>query len=260
MIYFPETFYTPERLDGYALQERFEEGKLVTFTVLYWDSEKKALVVNFEDGIIGYLPENELCIEKLKFSPNLSLSIQASSLIGHTACALITAIEDNTVFLSRKRLQQEALKTLSVGTVYNVHIKSTTAIGLFVDIGVGIIGFIHNSQISKTQFNDISDLNLYRGKIIRAKLTEIGDYIKLSFRQAFTFPLLIRGDTVYATVRNRLYDGSGYFVEITPNDTAIVDVDKNLEYGSRILVQIKSTETFSEEEDAFSQHHVSYVC
>lgn len=264
MIYFPETFYTSERLNGQDLQERFKEGRLIAFTVSHWDSEKKALVVKFEDGITGYLPEEEVCMENPKFNSYLSLSIQANSLIGHTACALITNIQGDTVLLSRKKLQQEALTALKVGSIYNVQIKSITAIGLFVDIGVGIVGFIHNSQISKTKFNDISDLetdlNLYRGKVIRAKLTSADEYIKLSFRQAFNFPVLLKGDTVFATVRNRLYDDSGYFVEITPNDTAIVDTDRYLAYGSRILVQIKSTENFCEEEDYFNQHHVTYVC
>lgn len=264
MIYSPESFYKNEYLNMNQLQARFEKKELVSFSVSHWDCNKKCLVTKFNDGIVGYLPEDQLGIDKLKFIGNFDCSIQANSIIKKNACALITKIEGNKVFLSRKELQEEVLKSLAIGQTYVTQIKSVTKFGIFVDIAVGIIGFIHNSEITKTIFNYVDDLekdyNLFRGKLIPAKILSLENEIKMSFRQTFNFPLISRGDSTIATVRNKLIDGTGYFVEISLNDTAIVDTDLNLNYGEKIFVQVKSTDCFFDGQDLFNKHHVKFIC
>ncbi len=263
MNYMPENFYPNEVLNEKQLEDRFINNKLVSFEVSHWDNEKRALVVNFANGIVGIIPENEICIEKPKFIGNFNYSVQANALIGKTACALITKIDKNEVTLSRKKLQELAFETLKVDTVYNVCIKNISPIGLFVDVAVGICGFIHNSEISKTQFNSIEDFKrdfgLHKDHVIPAKLICTKGNIKLSFRQLFRFPILVKGDCVYATVRNPLNDGTGYFVDISPNDTAIVDIDTRLYYGSKILVEIKSSEIVFDGGNYFTKHHVKFI-
>lgn len=266
MIYMPESFYEREVLNKKLLIKRYNEKQLVSFLVYRWDSEKRALVTYFEDGIVGYIPEDEVCAERLKYNLNyFDYSIQANSIIGKTACALITEINGNEVILSRKKLQEVATQTLRMYHTYNVLIKSVQAMGVFVDVGVGISGFIHKTEISKTPFSSTEDFRkdfgLYRGHVIPAKLICLEESIKLSFRREFRFPFLSRGDFVYGTVRNPIPDATGYFVELSPNDTAIVDAgeDLTLYYGSRILVEIKSSETIYEANDYYTKHHVKYI-
>lgn len=266
MIYMPENFYKHEMLDKKLLTKRYNENELVSFLVSGWDSEKRALVVYFKDGITGYIPEDEVCIETLKYNfTYFDYPLQANSIIGKIACALITDINGDEVILSRKKLQEIALQALSIGEIYEVYIKSVKSIGLFVDVGVGISGFIHKTEISKTQFNSIDDFKkdfgLYRGRAIPAKLICLEENVKLSFRRLFNFPVISRGDFVYGTVRNPLPDATGYFVDLSPNDTAIVDADKNLKlcYGSKIIVQIRSSETVCEDSNYYTRHRVIYV-
>lgn len=263
MKYYPENFYKPEALNMEELTKRFNENELVSFTALSWDDEKRVIITEFEDGILGYIPENEICNENLKFADGFTCPVQAHSLLGQTACALITNINGNEVTLSRKSLQQEALKTLVIGNTYNVCIKSITDIGIFADVAVGISAFIHNSEITKTQFNSLIDVKqdyyLYRGKIIPAKLLYCQGNIKMSFRQTLNFPFVAKGDTLYGIVRNRLMNQTGYFVDISPNDTAIVDTDQLLTYGDRILVEIKSSECVYENDSCYNKHHVRLV-
>lgn len=263
MNYFPEVFYKPEQLNKEKLQERFENESLVSFYISHWDYTQKALVAKFADGIIGYLPEVELCIDKLKTFDPFPYSTQAGSLIGKTACALITDIKGSQVFLSRKKLQQKVFPTFRAGNSYDVYVKNMTGIGIFVDVAVGISGFIHNSELTMTHFNRFQDmarsLDIYCGKIIPAKVLSIDERIEMSYRRACLFPYLNVGDVTYATVRNKLHDSTGYFVEISPNDTAIVDSKFELNYGQKILVQIKSTETVFEKDGFYCQHHVRHI-
>lgn len=263
MKYYPEFFYKLEELNQEELTKRFNENELVTFTALGWDDEKRAIVTEFKNGILGYIPETEICYSPLKFAEGFNCPVQAHSIIGQQACALITNINGNEVTLSRKKLQQEALKSLIVGNTYSVCIKNITDIGIFADVAVGISAFIHNSEITKTPFNSLIDAKqdyyLYRGKIIPAKLLCCKENIKMSFRQVLNFPLIAKGDTVYGIVRNRLIDKTGYFVDISPNDTAIVDTDQLLTYGDRILVEIKSSEFVYENESCYNKHHVKLV-
>jgi len=169
------------------------------------------------------------------------------------------------VILSRKKLQKTAVQTLKINQTYNVFIKSIRPIGVFVDVGVGISGFIYKTEISKTQFNFVEDFKkdfgLDRGLVIPAKLICLEENIKMSFRQLFSFPIISRGDFVYGTVRNQLPDESGYFVDLSPNDTAIVDVGNNLKlyYGSRILVEVRASEIICENGDFYTRHRVRYV-
>lgn len=265
MKYMPESFYKNEMLNREQLAERFKENRMVSFIVSHWDNQRRALVAGFADGIIGYIPEDEISIEEPKYIKNFEYSAQANSMIGKVTCAIITDMTDGEVILSRKKLQKTVLPTLKIGNTYNVYIKNVTTIGLFVDVAVGICGFIHTSDISKTAFSSIEDFKkdygLSRGSIIPAKLTCLEGNIKLSFRQQFDFPLLCKGDVVYGIVRNPLQDGTGYFVELSPNDTAIVDVDENLKlyYGDRILVEIKSKESVFDNGSFYSKHHVKYI-
>lgn len=263
MNYKPEIFYKPEELNKEQLIERFKENELVSFLAYTWDDERKAIVTEFEDGILGYIPEEEICYKELKYLNGFNCPIQAHSIIGQTVCALITSIDGDEITLSRKKLQERVLKELIPGNTYYVSIKSLTNIGIFADVAVGITAFIHKTEITKTQFNSPEDLKkdfyLYRDKTIPAKLLEVDDNVKMSFKQTLNFPVLTRGDTLYGIVRNRLTDGSGYFVDISPNDTAIVDTEQELYYGDRILVEIKSSEYEFENDTYYNKHHVRLV-
>lgn len=263
MMYYPEFFYKPETLNMEELTKRFNENAMVSFTALDWDEKKNAIITEFKDGILGYIPEAEICNERQKYIEGFSYSTQAHSLLGKTACALITNISGNEVKLSRKKLQQEAIKTLVVGNTYSVYIKNVIERGIFVDIAVGLSAFIHVSEITKTQLFSLADVNqdycLYRGKIIPAKLLYCQEIINMSFRQTLNFPLITKGDTLYGIVRMRLGDRTGYFVDLSPNDTAIVDTDQNLLYGAKILVEVKASECVYENGSCYNRHHVKPV-
>lgn len=257
-----------EELALNEIYERFRgennEENIVSLWFRDWDDTKRALVADLADGIVAYLPENEICVEKLKYVDNRDIPLQALSLIHKTAYAVITDIQDTVVTLSRKELQKDVLKKIIIGETYDVCVRSITSLGVFVDIGAGITGFIANSEIAITPFNSPEDIvetyGFFKGKKIQAKLLAIKNgKTKLSFRRSLSFPHLVRGDATSGIVRNRLPDNSGYFVDISPNDTAIVDVPFELNYGERILIEIKSNTTICEDDDYIVKHHAKFL-
>ena len=256
-----------EELTMEEIYDRFSgknnEENIVSLWFRDWDDTKRALVADLADGIVAYVPESEICVEKLKYVDERDIPLQALSLIHKTAYASIIDIQDNVVTLSRKELQKNVLNELVIGETYDVCIKSITSLGVFVDIGAGITGFIANSEIAITPFNSPEDIvetyGFFKGKKIQAKLLAIkSGKTKLSFRRSLNFPHLVKGDATSGIVRNRLSDNSGYFVDISPNDTAIVDVPFELNYGERILVEIKASTSICEEDDYIVKHHAKF--
>ena len=67
----------------------------------------------------------------------------------------------------------------SVGQIVEGKISGITNFGLFVDLGDGISGLVHISEVSRTYVNDIKEL--YKvGDTVKMKIISIGDDGKIS--------------------------------------------------------------------------------
>lgn len=254
-MYYPEKMYpltdaTLENLENIKMNNKFVVG-----TAVNWNEEKRELIVNLGDNFIGIIPENEITFEALKYRNEdmVDMPMQAKSTINKKVCAKITRIEGNTVYLSRKQLQIEALGHLNINQIYTVVIKAVCSYGIYVDIAVGITAFIHISEISTTRFKNMKDVNMIPGEAIRAIILSINQKICMSYRRTVNLPLIEIGDYIDGIVRSELDNQTGYFVEVSPNECGIVDSTMkdgkkvDISYGTHVRCKVVGVRIISED-------------
>lgn len=235
-MYYPEKTYCLTEVSLNNLNDIQKYNSFLVGIAEHWDEEKRAIIVNLGKDFVGIIPEQELTLEDLKYRNNdkSNMPVQANSVLNKKICAKITKINGNKVFLSRKELQIEAMRWLNINQTYNVVIKAVCSYGVYVDVAVGLTAFIHISEISTTRFKSLKDANMVPGETIRAVVLSIDKKICMSYRRAFKLPLVEIGDYINGIVRSELEDGSGYFVEISPNECGIVDSKTKL--GNKIYI------------------------
>ena len=117
----------------------------------------------------------------------------------------------------RPEVNQQALTSLSVGDSVEGVVKTITAMGAFVDIGVGKDGLVHISELSKTRVAKVEDA-VTVGQGYTFKIIEIDaekGRISLSLRRAQSEPAAIQlseGQIVDGTVSG--HSDFGVFVNI----------------------------------------------
>lgn len=248
-MFYPEKFYKITESSYEELERIKNENKFVVGIADNWDYETKSLIVNLQNGFLGIIPKNELTIEDLKYPDGNTeeIPMQAKSKIGKKICAKIEKIYGNTIYLSRKALQEEAFSELKENSMYKVVVTNIVPYGIYVDVACGITAFIHVSEISTTRFKDVSDVNISLNTTIDAILMQITPRLCMSYRRAITVPILEPGEYTLGVVRSELPDRSGYFVELSPNESGIVDTnDTTLEYGETIRCMVKNMKCVSD--------------
>jgi len=125
----------------------------------------------------------------------------------------------------RPEVNQQALSSLSVGDSVEGVVKTITAMGAFVDIGVGKDGLVHISELSKTRVAKVEDA-VTIGQGYTFKIIEIDaekGRISLSLRRAQSEPASIQldeGQILDGTVSG--HSDFGVFVNIGVGRDALV--------------------------------------
>jgi small subunit ribosomal protein S1 len=138
------------------------------------------------------------------------------------------------IVLSRRVLLEEeraeeasALRAaLLEGSVVQGKVAGTADFGAFVDLGAGVMGLVHISELSHTRITRVTDA-VKPGDAVQAKILKLheGGKISLSVRQATEDPWAAIGDTiktgdVLSGKVQRLTD-FGAFVELKPGVEAL---------------------------------------
>lgn len=180
--------------------------------------------------------------------------ISILSLVGKYICGTITAVtqaQDGTPLLhiSRKQLQEDALSylldTLHEGDVIPAVITSMSPIGIFADIGCGIIALLPIRQISVSRISHPSERFLPNQTIycVVEKIDHFDRRFLLSHKELLgtwgeNAAQFREGETVTGTVRG--IKSYGIFIELSPNLTGLAEPDERLQEGDRVSVLIKS--------------------
>ena len=163
-------------------------------------------------------------------------------------------ISEETVTLSRMQaiefIKEDLFPSLKIGDVFdgiveNIDKRGTAA---FIDIGGGVLGYLHITDASDVRVKDISE-RFKVGDRVKVSIKSIdvsGKKINLSHRDilgswednASRFKI---GDTVPGVIRDRI--GVGILVELTPNLMGLIDFEQGIEYGDLIKVQVKAINT-----------------
>jgi len=267
-MYYPESFYEETEINEKVLKKHVRKNLFIVGKVDGWDSSQKALIVKFNNGYTGIIPEEEITLEDLKYSNRAKIGppMQAKMLYSQKICADIVKIVGKTIYLSRKSVQMKAIGTLNSNHNYKVVVKSISDFGIYVDIAVGIIAFIHISEISTTRIKDVADIGITTGMTIDATILSLSPKICMSYRRVIPLKNLNVGDYSFGTVRFELDNQTGYFVEVSPNECGILDSTSNngnkihIPYGTRIKYRVKNMKVICDENGALkSQYRLKLV-
>lgn len=190
--------------------------------------------------IWGILPFDEFSIQPQKlikpdlFDPALDALDQAAVFsVGKWIAAKITSMSSGKIYLSRKRNQQKTFEHFLIGQSVICQVTSLAGFAAFVDIGEGIVAIAHISELSVTRYKDINKW-LHIGEKFLGIITSISEDGKIIVsRKEYHLGhdiSLNRNQAILAKVGSPLPDGTGYFVEITPSISGIMNSERDVEF------------------------------
>ena len=236
------------KLDKTNVKTYMENNKTLQGLVRNCD-DKYNLYVNFENGLVGKIPREE--VEGIKTEENgLPRANLCSGKVHKFVQFKIKDVEDNELILSRKQVQKEAMNwvknDLQVGQKVDGIVKNIKPYGAFIEIGGGIVGLAHIEDLSVARIKSpyerlrigqklevvIKSINKEQGKVILSYKELLGSWEE----NASKFRV---GSRVKGKVRETEKNKNGIFIELTPNLVGMAEYEDGLEYGQDVDVYIK---------------------
>ncbi len=236
------------KLDKTNVKTYMENNKTLQGLVRNCD-DKYNLYVNFENGLVGKIPREE--VEGIKTEENgLPRANLCSGKVHKFVQFKIKDVEDNELILSRKQVQKEAMNwvknDLQVGQKVDGIVKNIKPYGAFIEIGGGIVGLAHIEDLSVARIKSpyerlrigqklevvIKSINREQGKVILSYKELLGSWEE----NASKFRV---GSRVKGKVRETEKNKNGIFIELTPNLVGMAEYEDGLEYGQDVDVYIK---------------------
>ena len=158
--------------------------------------------------------------------------------------------EDGDVIISRKDVQQDALKwiknDLQVGQKVSGIVKNIKPYGAFIEIGGGVVGLAHIEDLSVARIKSpaervkigqkidviVKSIDRNEGKVILSYKELLGTWEENA--KNFQEKTKVKG-----IVRETEKNNNGIFIELTPNLVGMAEYVDGLEYGQSIDVYIK---------------------
>jgi len=158
--------------------------------------------------------------------------------------------DDNTVILSRKDVQNEAVQwaknDLKAGDIVTGIVKRMESYGVFIEIGGGLVGLAHIEDLSIARIKSpyerlrigqkvkvmIKSINREEGRVILSYKELLGTWEE----NARQFSV---GQKTVGIVRETEKNKNGIFIELMPNLVGMAEYEEGLEYGQKVDVYIK---------------------
>ncbi|MEO1928651.1 MAG: S1 RNA-binding domain-containing protein [Nautiliaceae bacterium] len=190
------------------VKEKLESKADEVLTAVVTKVKPKGLVIDV-DGISGFVPKDEIFYKKIDHRQYISEGDEVQ-------VKLIDPVR--RIFSIKKTLPNpwDEVKELNIGDVVKVSVSHITDYGAFVDLGNGVEGFLHISEIN---WDGINDLTL--GDEIEVEIVEINpeeEKLRVSRKNLLTKPAVIFaqthevGDVVEGVITK--FINVGAFVEI----------------------------------------------
>lgn len=226
-FFLPECRYQPTLLTCWENDPNSHIGKIVHVLPKEFLSATKTLNVAGEN-FVGIIEESELSLYPITYFEGSTLPKFLPKMFGHCMTAKITGFSNGKFILSRRASMQEALSFLNIGDI--VESKKTSCIPkiVFVDIGAGISAIIPISEVTSSCIDDVAPI--FEGidyipvKIIGKSPNYENKYIA-SYKQTIPPKLIVKGDIVLGKATNLTQDGTGVYVELSPTQSGIVDIE-----------------------------------
>ncbi|MGD2114265.1 MAG: S1 RNA-binding domain-containing protein [Acidobacteriota bacterium] len=238
------------------LLEHLENGKPIQGKVFGWNQGGYHVLI---DGLLAFCPRSEIDLGNPKAPKKYIEKKYPFRVIEHRP-------EGNRFIVSRAKILEEERETkraavkehLKEGAELEGHVTSLTGFGAFVDLGGGIEGMVHVSELSHRSVDHPKDL-VKKGQKVRVKVLKIeqgGDRISLSMKVLEPNPWKEfaekhpRGSEFSGKITGKT--DFGIFVEVAPGMEGLVHVSalppgaslesEGFEEGKEVSGWVKDTE------------------
>jgi small subunit ribosomal protein S1 len=209
------------------IKEKLENKADEIINAVVTKVKPKGLVIDIE-GISGFVPKEEIFYKKIDHRQFFSEGDEVQ-------VKLIDPVR--RIFSIKKTLPNpwEEVKALNIGDVVKVSVSHITDYGAFVDLGNGVEGFLHISEIN---WDGINDLTL--GDEIEVEIVEINpeeEKLRVSRKNLLTKPAVIFaekysvGDVVEGVITK--FINVGAFVEIDGISTLLPNKFASFKKGEK---------------------------
>jgi len=225
--FLPEARYQPTLLKNWQKDPRLHIGKIVHVLPEEYLSALNTLYV-YGENFPGIIETSELSIYPIDCFEGTKTPKFLPNLFGHCITAKIINFSQGKYILSRKITMQEALEQISIGQIVEARKISVHPKIAFVDIGGGLNAIIPTHEVTSSLISDIrpvfSKMKYFSVKILTESTNYKNKFI-VSYKQAIDLKPISKGDIVIGKATNLLEDGSGIFVELSPIQTGIADIE-----------------------------------
>lgn len=145
----------------------------------------KGGVVIYVEGIRGFMPASRLALTYVE-DTNVYLNQEIDFLVTEVNEADKKVILSARELLQQKKMEEknQKINKFAVGTIVEGKVDQLKDYGAFVDLGEGVSGLLHISQISDKRLKHPSQV-LKVGDVVKVKITKIADNkISLSMKEA----------------------------------------------------------------------------
>lgn len=148
------TFKDEDQAAWEKVKQLQEEKTVLTVTV---DGVVNKGVISYVEGIRGFIPASKLAlgrVDDLNAYLGKEVQVQVAD-IDEEKNRLILSCRD--ILRAKERADRKAkIEAIAVGTVMDGTVESIQPYGAFIDLGDGVSGLVHVSQISHTRIKDPS--------------------------------------------------------------------------------------------------------
>ncbi|HIS47269.1 MAG TPA: S1 RNA-binding domain-containing protein [Candidatus Scybalocola faecigallinarum] len=155
-----------------GLQEMMNNGTVLTQKI---GGVVKGGVVTYVNGIRGFIPASQLALGYVEdLNTFLNQTVEAKIItVDPEKKRLVLSVKE----VEREKAQQERqaqIARIQVGDVMEGKVETITGYGAFIDLGNGISGLVHISQISQKRIQSVHEV-LKEGDDVKVKVIAVKD-------------------------------------------------------------------------------------
>lgn len=238
-----------ERMLKHMTREELEKAMsehtpvLIDGNKCYWNNKARQLLIYAEDDWKGILKEEE-------FGENIPKDItKFPTFVYRTLCAPFEAIavgkdEDGKFIFSRKAYLNEQKDKLELNKIYQASVINVVSWGVFCKVDEATV-LVPAKEFSRCFYSDMRNVAKvgmnFPIMIIAKKQTDDGNIFVTGSRKLGIMKRdYNQWDIVSVTIGNKVSCGDGYYCEVDPTTSGIVDAPgKQYEEGRHVIAYIK---------------------